>query len=235
MPGAGRDGEGRGVGVDTVLAGPWDRVQHQHEVITAPSLRCWPQTENPIYLRPGYDNGATWVMPSDRGAWRPWRGDAYCPGLQGDRRGTGVAGMDAGQQAGRVIDELSSSVWAFGTLTAALEAGLLEQLANPQELGAISARSGLDPSLVEGILDVVVALGLVRRCWSRTPRRSLWLSCAAPTCRAASSSTRLGMAASSPVGSTPTRCCWRPRAAAARVPCPPWCSPSARTPSWQPD
>jgi precorrin-6B methylase 2 len=71
--------------------------------------------------------------------------------------------MDAGQQMRRVIDELSSSVWAFATLTAALEAGLLDQLADPQELGAISAHSGLDPSLVEGILDVVVALGLVRR------------------------------------------------------------------------
>jgi predicted O-methyltransferase YrrM len=71
--------------------------------------------------------------------------------------------MAAGQQARRVIDELSSSVWAFATLTAALEAGLLEQLADPQELGATSARSGLDPSLTEGILDVVAALGLVRR------------------------------------------------------------------------
>jgi predicted O-methyltransferase YrrM len=71
--------------------------------------------------------------------------------------------MDAGQQARRVIDELSSSVWAFATLTAALEAGLLEQLADPLELGATSARSGLDPSLTEGILDVLVALGLVRR------------------------------------------------------------------------
>jgi IclR helix-turn-helix domain len=71
--------------------------------------------------------------------------------------------MDAGQQVRRVIDELSSSVWAFATLTAALEAGLLDQLAHPQELGAISASSGLDPSLTEGILDVLVALGLVRR------------------------------------------------------------------------
>jgi precorrin-6B methylase 2 len=71
--------------------------------------------------------------------------------------------MDAGQQVRRVIDELSSSAWAFATLTAALEAGLLEQLVDPQELGATSARSGLDPSLTEGILDVVVALGFVRR------------------------------------------------------------------------
>jgi predicted O-methyltransferase YrrM len=71
--------------------------------------------------------------------------------------------VDPGQQARRVIDELSSSVWAFAALTAALEAGLLDQLADPQELGAISAHAGLDPSLAEGILDVLVALGFVRR------------------------------------------------------------------------
>ena len=71
--------------------------------------------------------------------------------------------MDPSQEARRVLDDLSQSVWAFATLTTALEAGLLDQLAEPQELGAISARSGLDPSLVEGILEVLVALGLVRR------------------------------------------------------------------------
>jgi predicted O-methyltransferase YrrM len=71
--------------------------------------------------------------------------------------------MDAGQQARQVIDELSSSVWAFATLTAALEAGLLELLAEPQELGAIGAHSGLDPSLTQAMLEVLVALGLVRR------------------------------------------------------------------------
>lgn len=71
--------------------------------------------------------------------------------------------MDQGQEARRVIDELSSSVWAFATLTAALEAGLLELLAQPQELVTISAQVGLDRSLVEGLVDVLVALGLVRR------------------------------------------------------------------------
>jgi predicted O-methyltransferase YrrM len=71
--------------------------------------------------------------------------------------------VDPSQEPRRIIDDLSQSVWAFATLTTALEAGLLEQLAEPQELGAISAHSGLDPSLVEGILDVLVALLLVRR------------------------------------------------------------------------
>jgi predicted O-methyltransferase YrrM len=71
--------------------------------------------------------------------------------------------MDPGQEARRVVDELSSSVWAFAALTAALEAGLLDLLAEPQQLGATSARSGLDPSLAEGILDVLVALRLAHR------------------------------------------------------------------------
>jgi predicted O-methyltransferase YrrM len=71
--------------------------------------------------------------------------------------------VDPGQEARRVIDELSNSVWAFATLTAALEAGVLEQLAEQQELGAISALLGLDPSLAEGTLDVLMALRLARR------------------------------------------------------------------------
>ena len=79
------------------------------------------------------------------------------------RPGGCVARVAPGQQARRVIDELGSSVWAFAVLTAALEAGLLELLAEPQDLGATSARSGLDPSLAEGILEVLVALGLAHR------------------------------------------------------------------------
>jgi hypothetical protein len=71
--------------------------------------------------------------------------------------------VDSSQEARRTIDDLSQSVWAFATLTTALEAGLLDQLAEPQELGAISAHLGLDPSLAEGILEVVVALGLAHR------------------------------------------------------------------------
>jgi predicted O-methyltransferase YrrM len=71
--------------------------------------------------------------------------------------------VDPSQEARRTIDDLSQSVWAFATLTTALEVGLLDQLAEPQELGTIGGHSGLDPSLVEGILDVLVALGLVRR------------------------------------------------------------------------
>ena len=107
--------------------------------------------------------------------------------------------MDSSQETRRTIDDLSQSVWAFATLITALEAGLLGQLAEPQELGDTSAQWGLDPSLVEGILDVLVALRFAHRdgqlfvaapaygrCWRQKPRRSCWPSCAAPTCKAAS-------------------------------------------------
>jgi 2-polyprenyl-3-methyl-5-hydroxy-6-metoxy-1,4-benzoquinol methylase len=59
--------------------------------------------------------------------------------------------------------ELSTSVWAFATLAAALEAGLLDLLTEPRGLADLSARTGVDVALVEGMLDVLVALGLVRR------------------------------------------------------------------------
>jgi len=71
--------------------------------------------------------------------------------------------VDLNEEARRVIDDLSTSVWAFATVSAALEAGLLDRLAQPQPLGAISAHSGLDPSLVGPMLDVLVAVGLARR------------------------------------------------------------------------
>jgi len=58
--------------------------------------------------------------------------------------------VDPSDETRRVIDDLSTSVWVFATLTAALEAGLVELLARPQDLGTISAHSGLDPSLVQG-------------------------------------------------------------------------------------
>lgn len=71
--------------------------------------------------------------------------------------------VDLSEETRRVIDDLSDSVWVFATLTAAAEAGLLELLAQPQDPGTMSARSGLDPFLVVGMLDVLVAAGLARR------------------------------------------------------------------------
>lgn len=67
------------------------------------------------------------------------------------------------QSVKQVITSLSTSVWAFSTLAGALEAGVLERLTEPRSLAALSQHSGLQPSLIEGILDLLVALGLLER------------------------------------------------------------------------
>jgi predicted O-methyltransferase YrrM len=63
--------------------------------------------------------------------------------------------------AQKVIDDLSTSVWAFAALASALEVGLLEALPQARSLDDLSARSGISSSLAEGILDVLVASGLL--------------------------------------------------------------------------
>jgi 2-polyprenyl-3-methyl-5-hydroxy-6-metoxy-1,4-benzoquinol methylase len=76
-----------------------------------------------------------------------------------------TSGRTAWRSDGRnsSIDDLSISVWAFSTLASALEAGLLEALTEARSLADLSTRSGIPSSLVEGMLDVLVALGLLSR------------------------------------------------------------------------
>jgi hypothetical protein len=69
---------------------------------------------------------------------------------------------DAGQVR-RFISELEASAWALSALGCALEAGILDHLAVPQALPEITRRTGVPEALIEGILDVLVGLGLVRR------------------------------------------------------------------------
>src|SRR4051794_36137466 len=71
--------------------------------------------------------------------------------------------MKTFEEVRQLVNDLSSSVWAFSTLTCAVEAGLLEPLAEPRSAAYISEHTGAALALVEGILDVLVALGLVRR------------------------------------------------------------------------
>jgi predicted O-methyltransferase YrrM len=63
----------------------------------------------------------------------------------------------------KVIDNLSTSAWALAALASALELGLLEALTEARDLDDLSARSGISASLVEGILDMLVASGLLSR------------------------------------------------------------------------
>lgn len=82
----------------------------------------------------------------------------------------GQASGDA--SARQVINDLSSSVWAFSALACALEAGLLEALSESRSLTDLSHRSDIAAPLVEGMLDVLVSLGLLLRAgdvYSSTP------------------------------------------------------------------
>jgi 2-polyprenyl-3-methyl-5-hydroxy-6-metoxy-1,4-benzoquinol methylase len=67
------------------------------------------------------------------------------------------------EEVRQVVNDLSSSVWAFSTLTCAVEVGVLELLTEPRTVTFLSERTGAAPALVECILDVLVPLGLVRR------------------------------------------------------------------------
>ena len=68
----------------------------------------------------------------------------------------------AGAQARQRILELGSSVWAFSALAAAVEGGLLGELATPQTPAQISARTGTSAALIEAVLDVLLGLDLVQ-------------------------------------------------------------------------
>ena len=57
------------------------------------------------------------------------------------------------------ILELSMSAWAFAALSFALEAGVLDELSTPSTSRQISQRTGIPEDLVNGVLDVLVALG----------------------------------------------------------------------------
>ena len=71
--------------------------------------------------------------------------------------------METREQVGRLVAELSASAWALASLDACLEAGLLECLAEPRGPAEVSERTGVPGPLVEALLDMLVALGLVRR------------------------------------------------------------------------
>jgi 2-polyprenyl-3-methyl-5-hydroxy-6-metoxy-1,4-benzoquinol methylase len=75
-------------------------------------------------------------------------------------RGSQTSG---GASARQVINNLISSVGAFSTLASAFESGLLEALSTSSSLADLSHRSGIPTYLVEGMLDVLVAVGLLQR------------------------------------------------------------------------
>src|SRR5205807_9765387 len=85
-------------------------------------------------------------------------------GDSGSTRNMARGGQTSGGASARqMINDLSSSVWAFSALARALETGLLEALGESRSLADLSHRSGIPTPLVEGMLDVLVALGLLQR------------------------------------------------------------------------
>jgi SAM-dependent methyltransferase len=71
--------------------------------------------------------------------------------------------VETREQVGRLVADLSASTWALASLDACLEAGLLECLTEPHGSAELSERTGVPAALVEALLDMLVALGLVNR------------------------------------------------------------------------
>jgi SAM-dependent methyltransferase len=70
--------------------------------------------------------------------------------------------MIPGAQERQQVMDLGLSVWAFSALAAAVEGGILDELAIAQTPAQLSAGTGASATLIEAVLDVLVALGLVQ-------------------------------------------------------------------------
>src|SRR2546421_8181065 len=63
----------------------------------------------------------------------------------------------------QLVGELTMSVWGLAALASADETGLLDELGDGGSARALARRRGLPTPFVEAVMDVLVALGLVRR------------------------------------------------------------------------
>jgi len=61
----------------------------------------------------------------------------------------------------QLVGDLTMSVWGLAALASADETGLLDELGEPGSAQALAQRTGLPAPLVESLMDVLVALGLV--------------------------------------------------------------------------
>ncbi len=62
----------------------------------------------------------------------------------------------------QIVGKLILNEWAYSTLCFASEKGIMEQLNEPRTLPYLSEHSGVPVSLVESILDILIALNLVQ-------------------------------------------------------------------------
>lgn len=63
----------------------------------------------------------------------------------------------------RIVGELTVSTWALSALCTSLEAGILDELAEPSLPERVAERTGIPNPIVEGLLQVLGVLGLVRQ------------------------------------------------------------------------
>jgi 2-polyprenyl-3-methyl-5-hydroxy-6-metoxy-1,4-benzoquinol methylase len=82
--------------------------------------------------------------------------------VEAARRPDAEQGPDPVEIRRRVLD-LSTSAYAFSALTAAFELGILDELAVPQTPGEVGRRTAAAEPVVHALLEVLLALGLVRR------------------------------------------------------------------------
>ena len=68
-----------------------------------------------------------------------------------------------GRPLPQLVGELTMSAWGLAALASADETGLLDELRDGGSAQALARRRGLPAPFVEAVLDVLVALGLVRR------------------------------------------------------------------------
>jgi precorrin-6B methylase 2 len=61
------------------------------------------------------------------------------------------------------LGQLAAGVWGVAVVTACAELGILDSLDGPARPDVVAARADVSPALAEGLLDVLVALGLAKR------------------------------------------------------------------------
>ncbi len=69
------------------------------------------------------------------------------------------------------ISSLSSAMWAYTSLSAAFELGIVKELGSPVSVPELSRRLDLEPELIDDLLGVLVALGAVEVSGSRGGQR----------------------------------------------------------------
>jgi Methyltransferase domain len=63
----------------------------------------------------------------------------------------------------QVVEGLADSAWGLAAVSACVEYGLVEQLADPESADALAEACGLPAEVIAGLLGVLVALGVVMR------------------------------------------------------------------------